>query len=129
MEITATSRKNHLFTFQKSDRILKRHEFLEISKFGERIQNRQFKAVYTKKYEGNPRIGITVTKRVGKATTRNRIKRLVREYFRNNRQKLPPKVDINILAKKEAVMMDNQKIFKSLNNIFDKIAENASKNA
>ncbi len=129
MNTIGRKRKGDLYTFQKSDRILKRNEFLRIFKSGQGTQNRQFKVVFVKKNEGKSRIGITVTKRVGNATKRNRIKRLIREFFRNNRQILPSKVDINIIAKKEAVMLNNQEIFVSLNNIFEKIGEHVSRNA
>jgi ribonuclease P protein component len=129
LEISQQSKKLHLYGFQKSDRLLKRHEFLEILKVGHRIQNRQFKAVYQKNNKGTTRIGITITKRVGNAVTRNKLKRLIREYFRKNRQKLPANVDINIIAKKEAVMMDNQELLSSLNHIFDKITYHVSKSS
>lgn len=128
MTILQRAGKN-LYTFKKSDRILKRHEFLKISRFGQRIQNRQFIALYIKKSGGNTRLGITVTKKVGKAARRNRIKRFVREYFRKNRQKLPPGVKMNIIAKKEAVILDAGEIFSSLDNIFEKITKNASRTA
>ncbi|PRP95691.1 Ribonuclease P protein component [Enhygromyxa salina] len=48
------------------------------------------------------RLGITVTRKVGNAVVRNRIKRLVREVFRQHRARLPPGLDIVWVAKQQA---------------------------
>jgi ribonuclease P protein component len=44
------------------------------------------------------RIGITVTKKVGGAVLRNRIKRRFREIFRHHRQELLPPMDVVVNA-------------------------------
>lgn len=43
-----------------------------------------------------PRLGITVTKKFGKAHDRNRFKRVVREAFRLSKHRLPKGLDMNI---------------------------------
>jgi len=48
------------------------------------------------------RLGITVTRKVGDAVTRNRIKRLVREVFRQHRGRLPSGLDVVWVAKQQA---------------------------
>ncbi|PRP95435.1 Ribonuclease P protein component [Enhygromyxa salina] len=48
------------------------------------------------------RLGITVTRKVGNAVTRNRIKRLVREVFRVHRLRLPQGLDMVWVAKQQA---------------------------
>ena len=49
--------------------------------------------------DGPPRIGVTVTKRVGNAVQRNRVKRLVREVFRRERARFPAGCDVVFIAK------------------------------
>lgn len=48
------------------------------------------------------RLGITVTKKVGNAVVRNRIKRVVREVFRRNRALFPLSTDVVFIAKQGA---------------------------
>jgi ribonuclease P protein component len=45
------------------------------------------------------RLGLSVSRRVGKANVRNRWKRLVREAFRLSRVKLPSGMDLVVIAK------------------------------
>lgn len=47
-------------------------------------------------------MGITVSSKVGKAVQRNRIKRLVREAWRCEREQLPGGFDLVFIAKKRA---------------------------
>jgi ribonuclease P protein component len=59
---------------------------------------------------------------VGKAATRNRIKRLAREYFRQNRHIFTEHWDISLIAKRQSAGISNGAMFQSLENIFDQIA-------
>lgn len=45
------------------------------------------------------RVGITVSSRVGDSVTRNRLKRYVREIFRQRRAALTSPVDVVVIAK------------------------------
>jgi len=110
------------FFFTKADRILKRSEFLQLSKFGKKIQNRHFVTIFAPDRFQRTRLGITVTRKVGNATTRNRIKRFSREYFRLNRHIITGYWDINIIAKNKAADLSSQQAFLSLQNIFDSIS-------
>ena len=109
-------------SFKKADRILKRNEFIQLSKFGRKLQNENFIIIYAPGQFGRSRLGITVTRKVGNAVKRNRIKRLVREYFRLNRHLLAGDWDINVIARKEAAGLSSEKIFETLCNIFERIS-------
>lgn len=46
------------------------------------------------------RLGITVTRKIGSAVRRNRIKRMLREVFRYNRAALTTPLDLVIVARR-----------------------------
>jgi len=68
--------------FSQQERMLKRPDFLECFARGRKKNSANFIIFYQDRRIGHPRIGITVSKKVGNAVRRNRIKRLLREFFR-----------------------------------------------
>jgi ribonuclease P protein component len=58
--------------------------------------------VYGRQNGGTTRVGITVSKKVGAAHQRNRIKRWVREAFRRLQGTLPAGLDLVLVARHEA---------------------------
>jgi ribonuclease P protein component len=50
----------------------------------------------------NTRIGLAVSRKVGKAAVRNRWKRLFREAFRLSRPQWPPGLDVVLVPRREA---------------------------
>ena len=75
--------------FPKSMRLLRASEFERV--FAARASmGDSFLLVYGAANElGHPRLGLTVSRKVGKATARNRWKRLIREAFRLIQHQLP----------------------------------------
>ena len=110
------------FSFQKQDRLLKRHEFQELTRCGKKITNKHFIAFLTPAQTNRSRLGITVSKKVGKATARNRIKRFSREYFRLNRDTIKGKWDICLIAKTAVGDATSEQVFMSLEDIFNRIS-------
>jgi len=113
--------RNH---FKKSARILKRTEFIQLSENGRKLKNEHFIAMVGPGGSEITRLGITVTKKIGCAAIRNRIKRFIREYFRLNRHRITGKWDINIIARKKVFAISSKKVFSSLEKIFDDLAKN-----
>ena len=63
---------------------------------------------------GTNRVGITVSKKLGKAVIRNRVRRRIREAYRLNEEKFLPGWDIVIVARSRAVGVSFQKLTQSL---------------
>lgn len=88
--------------FPKTARLRKRPEFLRVSRTGRKIHTANFLVISKANDKGKARLGITVSGKVGNSVVRNRIKRLVREFFRRRRHELGPGVDILVIARKSA---------------------------
>lgn len=96
-------------------RLKQRRDFLRVQRGGFKHHVRHFMVFAARRPKPPPdaselvreqaqetRLGITVTRKVGNAVVRNRIKRLVREVFRQHRQRLPSGLDIVWVAKQQA---------------------------
>ena len=96
--------------FQRADRLLCTRDFRRAVKAGNRQASKSFvvviapktEATHKKSDEKRKRLGVTVSKRVGNAVIRNRVKRRIREWFRRTRGKLPDGSDIVVIARHAA---------------------------
>lgn len=87
-------------TLRPTDRLKRREEFRRVQDTGKKHHTRHFLVVVlARPDDGPPRIGVTVTKKVGNAVQRNRVKRLVREVFRRERARFPMGCDVVFIAK------------------------------
>ena len=50
----------------------------------------------------SPVLGLTVSKKVGTAVERNRVKRRIREWFRRSRAALPQNLELVVIARRGA---------------------------
>ncbi|MCD6449055.1 MAG: ribonuclease P protein component [Thermotogaceae bacterium] len=83
----------------RDERLRLRKDFKNVFKNGKSVYNEYFRIVYVKNELGLTRIAVLVKKKIGKAVYRNRIKRLVKEFFRNNKRLFPESSDIVFLAR------------------------------
>ncbi len=103
---------------KKAFRIKENAEFQAVFKKGKSVANRQFVIYMLEKEEQNHfRIGLSVSKKIGNAVMRNRIKRCIRQAFHELEEQISHNKDFVIIARKPAAEMDYHSIKKSLEHV------------
>ncbi|HET9597658.1 MAG TPA: ribonuclease P protein component [Anaeromyxobacteraceae bacterium] len=87
--------------FGKAARLLLRRDFLAVQERGRKLHAGAYLVLALESPRGQPRLGITVSTRVGNAVARNRVKRWVREAWRERAARLPP-WDVVVIARSAA---------------------------
>ena len=72
----------------KQKRLAKRREFVRVYEAGQKVFSRYAVLFFASNEQSHSRIGITATKKLGKANVRNRLKRWTREVYRRQREPL-----------------------------------------
>ena len=106
-------------TYPKHLRLRKRHQFMQTQQRGVKLWTDHL-IVYASANKKRPiRLGITVSKKVGRAHFRNRLKRIIREAFRQSELRHKVGLDLVLIAKKETPPQSLKHMIIELNQIFD----------
>ncbi len=82
-----------LFSFPKENRLISNRQFKDVLDRGLRLSNGLLTLYMAQNDCGYPRLGISVKKSCGNAVVRNRLKRLLREAFRQSQDRIPAGFD------------------------------------
>ena len=94
-----TERDVQDFSFPKEERLLKPEDFTRVRRTGKRLSTRSFNLFIISNELGQRRLGIAVSSKAGGAVKRNRVKRLLREFYRLNKSLFPASADILVTVK------------------------------
>ena len=99
---------------KKENRLKKRKQFNWTFKNGQKSYGRNLVLVYNSSWAKDYKIGFSVTKKVGKAVVRNKIKRLLREAVNKFANNIAQKHTLIFVAKPEIVDVDFLTIVKEV---------------
>jgi ribonuclease P protein component len=91
-------------TLSRGERLTRRPDFLAVQERGRRFAGPSYllfalPRAATQAGRGRARLGITVSKKIGKAAQRNRVKRWVRESYRRMSDLAPAATDLVVVAR------------------------------
>ena len=112
--------------FGKEDRIRLRCDFDGVRRFGASARGRLLTLYARPNGAGRPRLGIAVSKAVGNAVTRNRVKRWIREAFRTGRDAFAGGRDMLVVARGAAAAATSEQIARELCDLDARLAQRGS---
>ena len=96
--------------FPRAMRLRSRSEFQALNRTGLRLRLADLIIRYQPTDRGHPRFGLTVSRRVGNAVCRNRVKRRLRDVIRHHQSSVGS-FDVVIIAKPSAALRTRSDFF------------------
>jgi len=117
-------------TFGRVDRLRSSREFQHVSRRGQRASSSGFVVIAAPRrdqtHAGRGRIGLTVSRRVGGAVDRNRVKRRLREWFRRSATRTAGAIDWVVIARPGVAMLPSEAVAAELDGLCGRLLAEAS---
>ncbi|MFH1719924.1 MAG: ribonuclease P protein component [Planctomycetota bacterium] len=85
------------FSFSKDKRLVSNSQFTDVLARGRRLSSAPLILYMAENDCGHARLGVSIGKSHGNAVVRNRLKRLVREAFRQSQEQIPASFDYVVM--------------------------------
>ncbi|MBF0309429.1 MAG: ribonuclease P protein component [Magnetococcales bacterium] len=105
-------------SFPKEARLLVAEAFRRVMGRGQRRQGKGFLLCYLETADDQARLGLTVSRKVGKAVVRNRVKRVARECFRQWRGRFRKGCDCVLVARPAVARVSPEAMRQDLATLF-----------
>ena len=99
---------------KKNFRVKREKDFKAIFKKGTSFANRKFVVYQLENQKNHFRVGLSVSKKLGNAVTRNQIKRRIRHIIQNAKGSLVEDVDFVVIARKGVEILGYAEMEKNL---------------
>lgn len=110
------------FSLTKRERLHLNSEFKNVFKKGKVCHHPLLTMFVYNRITGNhsdiARLGLVVSRKIGNAVKRNRVKRILREFFRLNKNRLIPGVDIVFIPKNNLTQLNFNQIKKIVSSLW-----------
>lgn len=116
-----TGGSSHDHTWPKHARLLRRADFVA-TQSGHRLSSRDLVVRYCPARGAGPRIGLTVSRKVGNAVVRNQVKRWLRESLRQRKGEIPP-MDVVVIARNSAARADFWRLDAQIGTLLHRMGE------
>lgn len=116
---------NRTFGWGKAVRLRKHAQFCRVQSKGRRVGGKFLLCVFSPSSLVHARFGLTVSKRVGNAVTRNKVKRRLRDILRHHKQDLNG-LDVVVIAKNNAASASFVSLNQDLTELLERILRSGS---
>ena len=115
--------EQHGERFPKFRRLRKSFDFRRVQGRGRRVQTKNLLVLYRPGAGPNSRFGLTVSRKVGNAVTRNRVKRWLRESVRRNQELLDGCYDVVLIARRSAANAGYQRLSSDFRSAIERVGK------
>ena len=102
-------------------------EFERVYRQGTAYRGKRFSVHAFPNEHGNPRLGLSVSRKVGTAVTRNTVRRRLREVFRASTSEIPGDLDLVVSAKPAAAEATFRELLEEFGKALGKFAGSAER--
>ena len=106
--------------FPRRERLTRRSEFLRAYQEGARWTSGPFVCYIVRQAGQGRKLGCAVSRKVGRAVVRNRIKRYIREVYRRHRSRLIDDIHLVVVARATSTDMNYDECAAAMQRIFQK---------